>query len=298
METYARRALNPQPHSLALVNHELRTAFCAIAHPYTEDTDQEINDLLEVITGTHSPDEQFDPVAHGAFKETYELNYTRGHVVKFCSQQNDTSAERALLHAAEAEGVGFAFIPTYFVDYHGYTHDLPILVDDAMNGTSHVMWVSERSEYTEDPDWEGRYATALEIQPRINSTAAPTGHWNFLTAYGFRSKWNTDTHELEYLPIEEPHFDMITDPNTGEIVPLDTLIRLNIHSKQWIENFLAWYGIKNLEKLADFIQNYHIGDLHNNNLGYFFDKRGNIPVIIDWLSPDSRWISEKTAGLR
>lgn len=298
METYARRALNPQPHSLALVNHELHTAFCAIAHPYTEDTEQEVNDLLEVITGHYRPDESYSAIGHGSFKETYELNYTRGHVVKFCSQQNDTSAERALLQAAEAEGVGYAFIPTYFVDYHGYTHDMPILVDSAMDGSSHLMWVSERSEYTEDPDWEGRYATALEIQPRIDSTASPTGHWDFTRAYGVHRKWNTDTHELEFVDDVEPHYDMITDPNTGEIVPFQTLARLNIYSKQWIESFLKWYGIKNLEKLADFIQNYHIGDLHNGNLGYFFDKRGNIPVIIDWLSPDSRWISEKTAGLR
>lgn len=46
----------------------------------------------------------------------------------------------------------------------------------------------------------------------------------------------------------------------------------------WIADALEYYGQKTFNKMMSFIKSYHIGDLHDDNIGYI----GRKPVLIDY----------------
>jgi hypothetical protein len=46
----------------------------------------------------------------------------------------------------------------------------------------------------------------------------------------------------------------------------------------WITAFLQCYGEEALERLSDFLAEYHIDDLHRGNLGFY----GDCPIILDY----------------
>ena len=274
----------------ALLDIQLRSAFASMPNKlpcWEKDRDE----LLQLITTQNCPNEYFDFLAHGAFKETYMLHRSDNYVVKFCSQQNDTETEKALLEAARAEGVGFAFIPTYFINFYGLTCGMPFMLED-YDGDSDQIWNSEKETYIENEDWEGRYATALEIQPTLNHTVTSDSeykYWNFHYEYGENA---AIINGVRIEPDHKLHAPAI-DPNTGEVIPYGVLCDLQIHNKRWIEEFVRFYGINGLVQLANFVQKYRVTDLHNGNLGYILAEDDTLrPVIIDWFSLDKCSIEE------
>ena len=271
---------------------ELDKAFAAMENKkstWLRDRD----DLLNIYDFNMNPDEYFDYLAHGAFKETYMLS-SDNYVVKFCSQHNDTDAEQALLEAANEEGVGCAFIPTLFVNYHGHSTPMPNLEADC-DSDSCGTWDEKYDTWVENEDWEGRFATGLEIQPTILYTCNGRGErWSYERGYGeVRYFEDGVTHGPTHI-ISDPAID----PNTGEIIPYEILEVLDIHNKTWIEEYARLYTIAGLAKLADFCDKYHISDLHNGNLGFITSTalgidsptEYEVPVILDWLSTDARTI--------
>lgn len=273
----------------ALLNTQLKSAFASMPDKLPG-WEKDIEELEQLIATQNCPNEYFDFLAHGAFKETYMLHHSDNYVVKFCSQQNDTETEKALLDAAKAEGIGFAFIPTRFVNFHGLTCGMPMILED-YDGDSAQYWDSEQETYIENEDWEGRYATALEIQPTLLYTVNSDEkheYWRPEYAYG------EEAHILGGERVEPDHVlrDPAINPNTGEVIPYDIICNTDIRDKRWIEQFVRFYGIDGLERLANFIQKYHVTDLHNSNIGYISGTAldTEVPVIIDWLSWDKRSI--------
>lgn len=280
----------------ALLDIQLRSAFAAMSDKLPG-WEKDIEELEQLIATQNCPNEYFDFLAHGAFKETYMLRRSDNYVVKFCSQQNDTETEKVLLDAAEAEGVGFAFVPTRFVNFHGLTCGMPLMLED-YDGDSAQYWDFEKETYIENEDWEGRYATALEIQPTLLYTVKSDEkheYWNPCRAYG------EDVRFVEGGRIEPDHVlrDPAINPNTGEVIPYDIIHDTGIEDKRWIEQFVRFYRIDGLKRLAEFVQKYHVTDLHNNNIGYISgaalglaDPDLEVPVIIDWLSWGKQSIEE------
>lgn len=297
---YATRGLSWHLHrerANALLDIELRSAFASMPNKLPG-WEKDIDELEQLIATQNCPNEYFDFLAHGAFKETYMLHRSDNYVVKFCSQQNDTETEKALLEAAKAEGVGFAFIPTKFVNFHGLTCGMPFMLED-YDGDSAQYWDSEKETYIENEDWEGRYATALEIQPTLLYTSGSDEkheYWRPEYAYG------EEAHIVKGERVEADHVlhDPAIDPNTGEVIPYEIIYDTDIKDKHWIEQFVRFYGIDGLERLANFIQKYHVTDLHSNNIGYIsgaalspaYDPDIAFPVIIDWLSWGKQSIEE------
>lgn len=271
--TYAEKARDPKPYSKTLFRRELSEAFDIMRETCSPKKGKDANILIDIVENTSDPCSHLYYIGKGCFKATYELPHLNNYVVKFCSQKNPTQDEKAILEVAKIENMNFAFCPTGFVDFYGMTCDLDELIDDAYDNDDEAqIYDEEAGEWIDNEDWCGRYATALEIQPRVEKAG--------------------DTYWIYWRDYENEHGDPLTNPDTGEIVDYDTIKTLNIASREWLERFLHLYGNTCLERLADFVCKYHIFDLHNDNIGYWYCDGVKLPVILDWLSPSADWIKK------
>ena len=58
-----------------------------------------------------------------------------------------------------------------------------------------------------------------------------------------------------------------------------------MNDTQWLQTACDLYGPAFLARLRDFIEDWDLGDLSPNNIGYLEDAAGiKLPMIIDWLS--------------
>lgn len=272
--SYAKNGNTSTPRSEILFRDALDRAFRSLPCHFTN-WYRDYNTIFDLIAKCGNPSIYFDHLGHGVFKETYLLSNTDNHAIKFCSQENDTEAEQAILEAAHTEKIDYAFVPTQFISLYGLTCEMPYIVDTG-DFSSRVTWCSSASDYVENPNWEGRYATALEIQPYVEPVEKY--QWWFENAY--HGDDSTENGPL-------------IDPLTGEEIEYRIVKILSIRSKQWLEAFLNLYGADELCRLANFVEEYYIKDLHNGNLGFIYKDGKRLPVILDWLSPTSQWIHNK-----
>lgn len=284
---YAVEAAHPTPASKPLLINALDRAFANLPNK-RPDWEFDKDTLLKCILNSLDPSEYFDCVGYGAFKETYELSGTGDYIFKLCSQKNDTDAEIALLDVAREEGVAHFFLNTQIIPLFGYALPMPVILEQG-DCSSGLEWDENRSAFVDYPDWDGRYATHIMIQPRVDSLGTDHEYWAYEECAAYPIVTNTD-----------PDIPPLTNPITGEIIDDEPVDILNIHCLEWLQNFLYYYGKEDLYKLANFVRRYHIGDLHNGNLGFIrrhFNDSIPVPVILDWLSPDSKWIHERAANL-
>lgn len=90
------------------------------------DTVEGIGNCLEMHC---APGEVFNCFSCGAFKEAYHASDSI--VVKFCSTDNETKREQALLTAAKEANILELFVPTFF-------HQLPVTQLDDTNSSRYT----------------------------------------------------------------------------------------------------------------------------------------------------------------
>lgn len=122
------------------------------------DTVEGIGDCLE---GNIAPGERFECFSCGAFKEAYHASDSI--VVKFCSVDNETTREQALLYAAKEADILELFVPTFF-------HQLPVnlavtQLDD--NNSSRFTYNYHYHTWDRNPDASDFELNYLEIQPIV-----------------------------------------------------------------------------------------------------------------------------------
>lgn len=104
-----------------------------------------------------APGEGFECFSCGAFKEAYHASDSI--VVKFCSTDNETKREQALLAAAKEANILELFVPTFF-------HQLPVTQLDDTN-SSRYTYDSHYHTWRQNPDIEAFELNYLEIQPIV-----------------------------------------------------------------------------------------------------------------------------------
>lgn len=118
------------------------------------DTVEGIDNCLEMHC---APGEVFGCFSCGAFKEAYHASDSI--VVKFCSTDNETKKEQALLAAAEEADILELFVPTFF-------HRLPVTQLDDTNSSRYTYnyhyhtWCKDPS--VDDFDWLSYYVEPEE----------------------------------------------------------------------------------------------------------------------------------------
>lgn len=226
-----------------------------------------IANITSMVSHVLSPDEYFDYIQCGTFKECYEG--LGKWVIKFASNHNETGAERQILDAAVEAGLSFMFLPTKFID-------LPVQLpaehlDGGCNYYRYDCTTSATCEhhcsdcqYRVKTDTADTYLITAELQPR-----------------GF----TCDSIAWENMPCNKETYDK--NPlilQSGEKVPFNRFEDLDIHVISWLRDIIATYGDKNFWKLYDFILKFGISDMHEHNIGYVTTAAGDMPVFLDWLS--------------
>lgn len=136
------------------------------------DTVEGIGNCLEMHC---APGEVFECFSCGAFKEAYHASDSI--VVKFCSTDNETKKEQALLAAAEEADILELFVPTFF---HRLPVNLPVTQLDDTN-SSRYTYNYHYHTWCKDPSVDDFELNYLEIQPMV----IPASHVAYENIGGF-----------------------------------------------------------------------------------------------------------------
>ena len=221
--------------------------------------------IEELLTDrSRSIEEEFSPIACGAFKECYKLN--DDFVIKFATWDNCTEQEEILLNSAIEADIAEIFLPTWYCYLESKGPNLLMLDTESSN-----RWYYDEYNHTyvENDNWVDPYTTCIIIQPCITYTVSAS----------------------DYIHLPHNHIDYdncpIVDKN-GNKIELEAVSFLCVSSQTWLQDMLNIYGIEFFNRFSQFVKDHDVHDLHTGNIGYYERKDGQIvPVIFDCLS--SNW---------
>lgn len=231
--------------------------------------------ILEDTPGAPSPENYFELEGFGHFKECYYLS--PNFVIKFCAERNPTTEEAKLLSDAYENGFEDLFLPSKY-------HELPFpLTSDNLEkeDEDQEVYDEDRGGWVENPEWhDDTVLTHICIQPRAISA----------------ERFYAD-------PLSENVYDKIVDAecncgskNAWETtrvdlgLPADTDYRdyrgINGLCKVWALDFIKAFGVSRLKLFAQFCKEFHVWDLHSENVGYTLPGADGTryPIILDWMS--------------
>ena len=211
------------------------------------DTVESIGNCLEMHC---APGEVSECFSCGAFKEAYHASDSI--VVKFCSTDNETKKEQALLAAAKDAGILELFVPTFF---HQLPVNLPVTQLDDTN-SSRYTYDYHYHTWCQNSGIEAFELNYLEIQPIV----VPASH----------------------IAYEVVRCDRQDEVIPG--VPMATMRRIPTHNLTWLKSIVENYGKEFFEKFAIFCDDWHIWDLHEDNIGFLRTPEVELPIILDWMS--------------
>ena len=81
-------------------------------------------------------------------------------------------------------------------------------------------------------------------------------------------------------PIVVPAYENIGWDEQGEVISM-TVVRRNL---TWLKSIVENYSKEFLEKFAIFCDDWHIWDLHEDNIGFLRTPEVELPIILDWMS--------------
>lgn len=227
-----------------------------------------------------SPHAYFESIAYGAFKEAYWPLNSNKFVLKFISWENQTSEEINILNAAEEEGVDMFFVPSFYMQIRS-TNIFPSYLEN--QDSQYFDYYSEkRHTWTCRPnsEYEELSLTNICLQPTckvraldFTCTAEQKEHQFFKTPLYMVAF--EEHYRKEYEEDEREKFASFEDYGAFANA---------IDDYDWWKLAVELYGIDACRNLCDFIENYHIRDLHRNNYGFMELSNTIYPVIMDWLS--------------
>lgn len=220
-----------------------------------------VADIEAILVGRCDISDKFPTIGCGAFKECYGLN--DDFVIKFASEENDTVSEENLLHIAVEADVAEIFLPTWYCYLDSRGPDLQMLDDRASN---RYYYSDSRHTYVENPDYTYQIADCIIIQPRILRTVSAK---SYLT-----------------LPRNGLDYDKAPIVDTeGNKIDFRTAYDFCVSSQTWLQDIMDAYGFDFFNRLAQFLTDNDVSDLHTDNIGYYIREDGKVvPVIFDCLS--------------
>ena len=218
--------------------------------------------IEDILTGSCDINDRFDNIGTGAFKECYSLN--DDFVIKFVSEDNNTNSEENLFYRAVEEEVAEVFLPTWYCYIDSRSVELKMLEDDM--AYCRYYYDESKHTYVENPDYVNTIANCIIIQPRILRTVSENSYLVF------------PRNELDYN--KAPIFDA-----EGNKVDYSVAHKFCVSSQTWLQDIVDAYGLEYFNRLAQFLTDNEVYDLHVGNIGYYTREDGKVvPVIFDCLS--------------
>lgn len=210
-----------------------------------------------------TPEDYFELEDFGHFKECYYLS--PHFVLKFCAERNPTREENKLLQDAKQNGMGHLFVPSEYLALPHPIESTNLEKDD----DEAEAYDEELCEWGPNPEWhDNTVLTHICIQAQVR----PLGYDNddLVPEVNVHFLWD-ETREYLHLSTEE-------DPRAW--------IGLNGCALPWVKAVINLYGADFTRQFAAFCAEYHVWDLHADNVGFTLPAAGgkSLPVILDWLS--------------
>ena len=225
-----------------------------------------VADIEDILTGSYDINDRFDNIGTGAFKECYSLN--DDFVIKFVSEDNNTNSEENLFYRAVEDEVAEVFLPTWYCYIDSRSVELKMLEDDM--AYCRYYYDESKHTYVENPDYVNTIANCIIIQPRSLRTVSENSYLVL------------PRNELDYN--KAPIFDA-----EGNKVDCHTAHKFRVSSQTWLQDIVDAYGLEYFNRLAQFLTDNEVYDLHVGNIGYYTREDGKVvPVIFDCLSREQR----------
>lgn len=228
------------------------------------------NELLDHPYKT--PQSVFDePLAYGAFKETYNPLSASGYfVIKFVSNFNETDREIEILEKAEEEDLNNFFIPTFYMHLNSVDISSNYIDSEEPEYFSEYNSVKHKWTTVKNPDFEETRFTDICVQPfakiaREENNTLPIMNW-------WRSENICRKNFAENYPNAFCSFE-----NAYKLAQ-------ELNDYTWWETAYNLYGLEKCLAMANFIEENGICDLHSANYGYMELNGTRYPVLMDWLS--------------
>lgn len=103
-----------------------------------------------------------------------------------------------------------------------------------------------------------------------------------------------EAFELNYLeiqpivvPASHVAYENIGWDEQGEVIPgisMTVVRRIPTRNLTWLKSIVENYGKEFFEKFAIFCDDWHIWDLHEDNIGFLRTPDVELPIILDWMS--------------
>lgn len=221
---------------------KLLTEKCGYAYPENIITELQEHDTVN---------DCFQYLGNGSYKHTFELD--SDWVIKFSIDFEVCDNEKWLLREAKEAGMEFMFPETYYLSLD--EEDDFVVINEYLNS----MW----QEYYND----GFKYIILQEKCRTSEDV------DEISCYPYDTISGCDIDEnVEYI-LKKNNIDIYTlfEPyqQTDEM------------SLEWLISIIDSYGIETFKQVGQFIKEFSIEDLYDNNIGY--TKEG-LPVIFDWYS--------------
>lgn len=221
-----------------------------------------------------SPEQWFNLEGFGHFKECY--TFSPSFVIKFCAERNPTTDEAKLLDDAWANDMDDVFLSTKYYDLPHPLYSENLEKDDE----ECEIWDESVGNWVENPDWhDDTILLSVCIQPRVLSAEKRYAEADIPDIFNkpvdaecgvSGSVWE-ETREFLGLP---------HDANRYDFQGLNGVCRL------WARDFKNLYGVARLRQFAKFCEEFHVWDLHSENVGYTLPGADGIqyPIVLDWMS--------------
>lgn len=258
------KELRDDPHTDTL--YSLAAAITELYNTCTPDSEADwielkrgFDDLISCLNEGATPEEYFDRIGYGHFKECFYL--APHYVVKFCAIRNPTEDEFTLYKQAQGDGWGDLFLPTEIVDLPMFIPSAvlePDDTDECYNEDTH-MWEPVEEDNTQ--------FCAVQFQYRAAPTYAGEDEPLFRSVYD--SGW--DKCELKSF--------------NGTPIARDQVQNLDGIPCRWITRFLELYGFNRLYAFDYWLERNRVWDLHSDNVGTTdLQGKAQLPIIMDWMS--------------
>lgn len=228
-----------------------------------------------------SPQECFDPIAAGAFKEAYySVDPREQFVIKFATEDNETENEWYIYDESAKYGVQDFFLPSIYRRLQSCCLPAEIIGEnDSYRYVDRTTYWTDsqgvrRMTYTQtvDENWEPSVFNFICTQP----FARPARDIGYTRLYPLGS--SQEEREFNY------HRNPLVSGDT--IIPWELARELSfdIDDHEWWQQAIDIYGMDKCMALYNFIEDYGVHDLHSANYGYMIKDGKELPIIMDWLS--------------
>lgn len=172
-----------------------------------------------------------------------------------------------MLAAADAYGISDIFLPTIFIDLPEGGLEIANIDEECSPFSCHQNYCKrddscEGCPYRIDKEPTGARLDTAILQPRVTiSTNLPSFH--------------TCDEEYDQRPIHN---------NTGVPIDLKALHATGVVNADWAQSVIDTYGDTFYNNFIKFANDFALADLHDANIGWLTTPKGDMPVILDWLS--------------